>query len=41
MAGSGYATASRKKILDYLKQNSDRAVSANNILLYLKSCTVK
>lgn len=38
MAGSGYATASRKKILDYLKQNSDRAVSANNILLYLKSC---
>lgn len=38
MAGSGYATASRKKMLEYLKQNSDRAVSANNIWMYLREC---
>ncbi len=38
MAGSGYTTASRKKILEYLMQNSDRAVSANNIWKYLREC---
>ncbi len=38
MAGSGYTTASRKKILEYLMQNSDRAVSANKIWMYLREC---
>lgn len=38
MTGNGYATASRKKILEYLKRNSDRAVSVNHIMLYLKEC---
>ncbi len=36
MAGSGYATASRKKILDYLKSNSNRTVTAADIDGYLK-----
>lgn len=33
--GSGYVTASRKKILDYLKNNSDRTVTAAGIHAYL------
>lgn len=33
--GSGYATASRKKILDYLKDNSERTVTAAGIHTYL------
>lgn len=33
--GSGYATASRKRILDYLKDNSDRTVTAAGIHAYL------
>ena len=36
MAGSGYATASRKKILEFLKSNSDRTVTAADIDCYLK-----
>ena len=36
MAGTGYATASRKKILDYLKSNSDKTVTAADIDSYLK-----
>jgi Fur family ferric uptake transcriptional regulator len=36
MAGSGYATASRKKILEYLKQNSDRTVAVADIDSYLR-----
>lgn len=37
MAASGYATASRKKILDYLKKNSERTVTAADIADYLKN----
>ena len=36
MAGSGYATNSRRKILDFLKNNSDRTVTAADIDQYLK-----
>lgn len=36
MAGSGYATASRKKILEFLKSNSDRTVTVADIDSYLK-----
>lgn len=36
MAGNGYATVSRKKILDFLKQSSDRTVTAAEIGAYLK-----
>ena len=36
MAGSGYATNSRRKILDFLKSNSDRTVTAADIDQYLK-----
>lgn len=36
MAGNGYATASRKKILEFLKGNCDRTVTAADIALYLK-----
>lgn len=36
MAGNGYATASRKRILEFLKSNSDRAVTATDIATYLK-----
>lgn len=36
MAGNGYATASRKKILDFLKKNSDRTASVTDIDNYLK-----
>lgn len=35
MAGSGYATASRRKMLEYLESNSDRTVTAADIDLYL------
>ena len=35
MAASGYATASRKKILDYLKKNSDSEVNITTIYRYL------
>lgn len=38
MAGSGYATASRKRILDFLKSNSERTVTASDIDEYLKKC---
>jgi Fur family ferric uptake transcriptional regulator len=34
--GSGYATASRKKILDYLKNNSERTVTVADVDRYLK-----
>lgn len=37
MAGNGYATASRKRILDFLKNNSDRTVTAADIADYLKA----
>lgn len=36
MAGNGYATVSRKKILDFLKQSSERTVTAAEISAYLK-----
>lgn len=36
MAGSGYATASRKRILDFLKKNSDRTVTVADIDDYLR-----
>lgn len=36
MAGSGYATASRKRILEFLKNNSDRTVAAADIDTYLR-----
>lgn len=36
MSGNGYATASRKKILDFLKQSSERTVTAAEISAYLK-----
>lgn len=38
MAGSGYATASRKRILDFLKKNSERTVTVADIDAYLKEC---
>lgn len=36
MAGNSYATASRKKILEFLKKNHDRAVTVADIDAYLK-----
>lgn len=36
MTGNGYATASRKKILEFLKKNSDRTVAVADIASYLK-----
>lgn len=36
MTGSGYATASRKKILDFLKSNSNRTMAVADIDAYLK-----
>lgn len=36
MAGNGYATTSRKKILEYLMTNSDRTVTVTDIDQYLK-----
>lgn len=38
MAGSGYATASRKRILDFLKKNMERTVTVADIAVYLKEC---
>ena len=37
MAGNGYATTSRKMILDFLKKNCDRTVSVTDIDSYLKA----
>lgn len=34
---SEYTTSSRTKIMEFLKQNQDRAVNANDILDYLKA----
>ena len=36
MAGNGYATTSRKKILEYFMANSDRTVTVTDIDQYLK-----
>lgn len=36
MAGKGYATTSRKKILEFLKSNCDRTVTASDIDAYLR-----
>lgn len=36
MAGNSYATASRKKILEFLKSSRDRTVTAADIDTYLK-----
>lgn len=36
MAGSGYATASRKRILEFLKSNSNRTVTATDIDVFLR-----
>ena len=36
MAGNSYKTASRTKILEYLKKNGDRTVNVNDISNYLK-----
>ena len=38
MAGTGYATASRKKILEYLMENHNRTLTASDIAMYLKEC---
>lgn len=38
MAGTGYATANRKKILEYLKENHNRTLTASDIDTYLKEC---
>jgi Fur family ferric uptake transcriptional regulator len=36
MAGIGYATASRKKILEFLQECEDRSVTAADVAVYLK-----
>lgn len=36
MAGSSYVTVSRKKILEFLKNSSDRTVTAADVDFYLK-----
>ena len=36
MAGSSYATASRRKILEYLKNSNDHMVTAADVDEYLK-----
>ena len=36
MAGSSYATASRRKILEYLKSSNDHTVTAADVDEYLK-----
>lgn len=36
MAGSGYVTASRKRILEFLKKNSNQTVTAADIDNYLR-----
>ena len=38
MANSGYTTASRKKILDFLKENKNRTLTVSDIDAYLKEC---
>jgi len=38
MANNGYATANRKKILDYLKENHNRTLTVADIDAYLKAC---
>ena len=38
MANNGYATANRKKILDYLKGNHNRTLTVADIDAYLKAC---
>ena len=38
MAGTGYTTASRKKILEYLIENHNRTLTASDIAAYLKEC---
>lgn len=38
MANIGYATANRKKILDFLKDNQNRTLTVTDIDMYLKSC---
>ena len=38
MAGTGYATASRKKILEYLMENHSRTLTVSDIDNYLKEC---
>lgn len=35
-AGSGYATANRKRIMEYLKQNGNRTVTVADISFFLK-----
>lgn len=37
MSGNGYATASRKKILEFLKERDDRTVTAADVSEYLES----
>ena len=38
MANSGYATANRKKILDFLKENHNRTLTVADIDAHLKAC---
>ena len=38
MANSGYATANRKKILEFLKENQNRTLTVADIDAHLKSC---
>ena len=38
MANCGYATANRKKILDFLKENSNRTLTVGDIDAHLKAC---
>ena len=38
MASSGYATANRKKILDFLKENHNRTLTVTDIDAHLKAC---
>ena len=38
MANSGYATANRKKILDFLKENHNRTLTVADIDVHLKAC---
>lgn len=37
LAGTGYTTVSRTKMLDYLKWNSDKTVNVQDIMTYLVS----
>ncbi len=38
MAGNGYTTANRKKILAFLKENGNHTVTVTDIDAYLKEC---